>query len=61
MNNLANIRILYEVIEALDRRAPQVLRAGEESIAREAAALKARALERIGELEHLPASVDPAR
>ena len=46
-----NIRILYELIEALDRRLPQVLHAGEESIARDAAALKARTLERIAELE----------
>jgi hypothetical protein len=45
------IRELLELIEALDRRVPQVQRAGEEAIAREAAALKIRALKRIAELE----------
>jgi hypothetical protein len=45
------IRELQDLIEALDRRMPQVQRAGEVSIAREAAALKARALKRIEELE----------
>lgn len=56
----ANIRILHELIEALDRRLPQVERAGEAAIARDAAALKDRALERIAEIERLePASVQP--
>ncbi len=45
------VRELEELIAALDRRVPQVQRAGEASIAREAAALKARALKRIEELE----------
>ena len=45
------VRELQELIAALDRRLPQVQRAGEVSIAREAAALKARALKRIEELE----------
>lgn len=45
------VRELQELIAALDRRVPQVQRAGEASIAREAAALKARALRRIEELE----------
>jgi hypothetical protein len=45
------IRELLELIAALDRRVPQVQRAGEVSIARDAAALKARALQRIEELE----------
>ena len=45
------VRELQELIAALDRRVPQVQRAGETSIAREAAALKARALTRIEELE----------
>lgn len=45
------VRELLELIAALDRRVPQVQRAGEVSIAREAAALKARALRRIEELE----------
>jgi hypothetical protein len=45
------VRELLELIAALDRRVPQVQRAGEASIARDAAALKARALQRIEELK----------
>jgi hypothetical protein len=45
------VRELLELIAALDRRVPQVQRAGEEAIANDAAALKARALKRIEELE----------
>jgi hypothetical protein len=45
------IRELLELIDALDRRVPRVERAGEASIAREGAALKAKALKRIAELE----------
>lgn len=52
MNNTKMIQRLRELILALDRRVPQVQRAGELAIASEAAALKARALERIAELQH---------
>jgi hypothetical protein len=45
------VRRLRELIAALDRRAPQIARSGERSIAQDAAALKARALQRIAELE----------
>ena len=45
------LRELHELISALDRRIPQIHRAGEATIAREAAALKAKALERIARLE----------
>jgi hypothetical protein len=45
------VRELLELIAALDRRVPQVERAGEASIARDAAVLKTRALKRIEELE----------
>ena len=45
------VRHLLELIAALERRVPQVKRVGEAAIAREAAALKARALKRIEELE----------
>jgi hypothetical protein len=45
------VRELLELIAALDRRVPQVQRAGEASIARDAAALKSRALNRIEELK----------
>jgi hypothetical protein len=45
------VQELQELIAALDRRVPQVQRAGETAIARDVAMLKARALKRIGELE----------
>jgi hypothetical protein len=45
------IQQLRELIEALDRRVPQIERAGETQIAREAAELKAKALQRIAVLE----------
>lgn len=50
MNDATNIRILHELIEALDRRAPMSHKS-EAWIARDAAALRARALERIAELQ----------
>jgi hypothetical protein len=40
-----------ELIEALDRRVPQLEREGEAAIARDAAALKQKALQRIAELQ----------
>ena len=49
---------LLELIAALDRRVPQVQRAGEASIARDAVALKARALKRIEELERELRSIE---
>jgi hypothetical protein len=45
------VRELREFIAALDRRVPRVERLGEASIAREAAALRARAVQRLRELE----------
>jgi len=51
------VRELLELVAALDRRMPQAQRAGEVSIARDAAALKARAMKRIEEIEH---GTDPA-
>lgn len=51
MTSSSVVRELQELIAALDRRVPQVQRTGEASIARDAAALKARALKRIEELE----------
>ena len=50
MTSGSAIRGLLELVEALDRRVPQVERAGEAAIAEDAAALKARALKRIEEL-----------
>ena len=47
-SNLA--RELEELIAALDRRVPRVERAGEAAIARDAAALRAKAVERLTEL-----------
>jgi len=52
------VRELLELIAAIDRRVPHVERAGEIEIAREAAALKARALKRIAELERKRAAVE---
>jgi hypothetical protein len=52
------VRELLELIAAIDRRVPQIQRAGEASIARDAARLKARALERIKELEREPMRAD---
>jgi hypothetical protein len=49
-------RELEELIAALDRRVPRVERAGEAEIAREAAALRARARARLDELANDPAA-----
>jgi hypothetical protein len=43
-------RELEELIAALDRRVPRVERAGEAAIARDAAALRAKAFDRLTEL-----------
>jgi hypothetical protein len=51
------VRELLELIAAIDRRVPHVERAGEIEIARDASALKARALKRIAELERSRATV----
>ena len=48
-NDLA--RELHELIAALDRRVPRVERAGESAIARDAAALREKALRRLRELD----------
>jgi hypothetical protein len=56
MKDLADIPVLHELIEALNRRAPQA-GSGEAAIARDAASLKSRALARIAELEHDAACV----
>jgi len=45
---------LHELITALDRRVPHVERIGEIEIAREARALREKALQRIAELEASP-------
>ena len=45
------IRHLRELIVALDRRQPRIERVGETAIARDAAALKAKALKRLAELQ----------
>ena len=45
------IRHLRELIAALDRRVPRIERAGEVKIARDAAALRDKALKRIAALE----------
>lgn len=45
------VRELHELIAALDRRIPQVQRAGEVDIAKAAAVLRAEAVKRIEEIE----------
>jgi hypothetical protein len=45
------LRHLRELIAALDRRVPHIERSGEIAIARDAATLRAKALERIAQLE----------
>jgi hypothetical protein len=47
-------RELEELIEALDRRMPRVEQAGEAAIARDAAALRAKAFDRLAELSTNP-------
>jgi hypothetical protein len=47
----SKLRHLRELIAALDRRLPHVERAGEVAIARDAAALRQKALQRIAMLE----------
>jgi hypothetical protein len=54
------IRILEELIAALDLRVPRMTHAGEASIARDAAALKKSALKRIAQLR-LDATPEDAR
>ena len=50
------IYLLRELIEALDRRVPQIERTGEIQIARDAADLKEKALKRIAALQSRHAS-----
>jgi hypothetical protein len=52
---------LHELIEALNRRVPQIHRDGEPLIARDAVALRIKALERIAELEAGTCEVKLAR
>ena len=51
LKRVTTIRELRELIEALDRRVPQVERVGEVEIARAATGLRIEALRRIEELE----------
>ena len=55
------VRELEDLIAALDRRVPRVEQAGEVSIAREAAALRARAVKRLGELVEADAAPEVRR
>ena len=52
-DTLPLIRDLQELIEAIDRRSPHFDRSGEAEIAAAARQLRARALDRIAELEAL--------
>ena len=49
-------RELEELIAALDRRVPRVEQAGEAAIARDAATLRAKAVERLAQLAGKPAA-----
>ena len=51
MSQTELVRELRELIDALDRRLPRVEQAGEASIARDAAALRKKAVARLAELE----------
>ena len=55
VSQLDLIRELSELIEALDRRLPRVEQAGEIAIARDAAALRRRAVARLEQLADQPA------
>jgi hypothetical protein len=50
-SNATVLRHLRELVAALDHRVPQIERVGEAQIARDAAELRERALQRIAELE----------
>ena len=50
-NTKQQIRHLRELIAALDKRQPRIERVGETDIARDAAALKQKALQRLAELQ----------
>jgi hypothetical protein len=50
-NRTRALRDLRELVEALDRRLPRVERAGEAAVARDAAALREKAMKRILQLE----------
>lgn len=52
-------RELHELIEALDRRVPRVEQAGEASIARDAAALREKAVKRLSQLRSSSADAAP--
>jgi len=56
MSQTELVRELRELIDALDRRLPRVEQAGEASIARDAAALREKAVARLAELEVQKAS-----
>jgi len=51
-------RELEELIAALDRRVPRVAQAGEAAIAQDAAALRAKAVDRLAELARDPNRAD---
>ena len=58
-DHLATIRDLIELIDAIDRRAPQLQRTGESDLAASALRLREQAAARIAELERISgASID---
>jgi len=60
MTNPELTQALVELIDALDRRVPHVERLGEESIARDAEALRDRARRRLAEIDENSVPTPPA-
>jgi hypothetical protein len=56
INTTELAKALHELIEALDRRVPRVSDAGETAIARDAALLRAKAVDRLAELKRSQSS-----
>lgn len=59
MDAISDIHYVHELINALDRRLPQADRADAATIARDRAALRARAVARLAELERVATVAAP--
>ena len=56
---IRTLELLREFMAAIDRRLPQIARAGEAAIAAEAAQLRTRAAARIAEIEGATPRIEP--
>ncbi|HUU36042.1 MAG TPA: hypothetical protein VMW48_18380 [Vicinamibacterales bacterium] len=56
MNDSTTVQRLREVIAAIDRRSPRIGRPGEAAIVRDAADLRAKAIERLAQLDRSSAA-----